>query len=337
MPATNPTHLYTRTHLSVRAFFALILTSISVNAEITVLTIQPSITDREIKTFDSPHYLYVNREIIADNKPDLPPDRHQLLLWLPGTGGNAAGASEFCKLAANQGYHVVSLMYPNSIPAAVCRDDIDPNAFENFRLAIIKGGQTRYISVEKPESIENRLIKLLIFLEPKRPREAWSQFLTTEGNIKWESIAIAGQSQGGGHAALLAIKYCVARAICTGAPKDYSKKLDTPAAWYRENSATPKNRFFVFNHWQDPIGCTQTQLLRNFRVLNLHMFGGPVDPSLAQHPYQHTRILITRYPLVSVTDQNVAAAKLAHTSVISDKYAEQWTNVWKYMLIESVE
>ncbi|MDD4871950.1 MAG: hypothetical protein PHR77_15435 [Kiritimatiellae bacterium] len=307
-------------------------------AEITVLGIRPSMTDPEIRTFDSPHYIYVNREIIVDHKSDLPPARHQLLLWLPGTGGDAAGASAFCKTAANQGYHVISLMYPNSIPAANCRYDADPKAFENFRMTIIQGGQTEYITVGKAESIENRLIKLLIFLQPKRPREEWSQFLTQASDIKWETVAVAGQSQGGGHAALLAIKHCVARVICTGAPKDYSKRLDAPAAWYREDSATPKNRFFVFNHWQDPVGCTQTQLLRNFRILNLHSCGGPVDPAVEQPPYHHTRILMTSYPPVIIAEKKgLEVARTAHTSVIANKYADRWMNVWKYMLTESVE
>jgi len=303
----------------------------------TLIRVRPSLTDPAIKTFDSPHYVYVNREIIVDHKTGLPQDRHELLLWLSGTGGDGSGASEFCKLAANEGYHVISLMYPNSIPAARCRYDADVAAFEKFRMAIIQGGEMEHISVDRPESIENRLVKLLILLQSYRPREDWSQFLTADNSIKWESIAVAGQSQGGGHAALLAIKQCVARAICTGAPKDYNSRHDAPAEWYNHDSATPKNRFFVFNHSQDPIGCTPEQLLRIFKVLKLDAFGMPVDPAQEKPPYRHTRILLTGYPQVTVAPKNPGiGAKTAHTSVIANNLAPRWMNVWRYMLTESV-
>jgi hypothetical protein len=328
---------FLRDRFRMFTLLALLFTS-AAGAEVTTFTVLPSATDPEIKTFDLPHYVYVNREIVVDHDRALPVDQHKLLLWLPGTGGTGAGAGDFCKLAANQGYHVISLMYPDSIPAALCGYDKDPKAFEKFRMAIIRGGRTKYISIEKAESIESRLTHLLVYLRSQRPRENWSQFLTGKDEIEWESVAVAGQSQGGGHAALLAVKHCVARVICTGAPKDYSKRHNTPAAWYGENSATPKNRYFVFNHLQDPMGCTPEQLLRNFEALKLDTFGNPADPATEEPPYHHTRILLTSYPPVTVTGKNdEKAAAIAHTSVIAGTNAVRWMNAWKYMLTESVQ
>lgn len=193
----------------------------------------------------------------------------------PGTN-NGSGPVGFCNLAANLGYHVVFLKYPNDTAAATIRKASDPNAFEEFRMALIQGGHTKYISIERSESIENRLIKLLLFLKANRPKEEnWAQFLNEDGTIKWEAIAVGGQSQGGGHAALIGIKHRVARVICTGAPKDYNKKLASPAAWYRKKSATPKGRFFAFNHHQDNYGCSPEHLLRNLKALKLDAFGPP--------------------------------------------------------------
>ena len=74
---------------------------------------------------------------------------------------------------------------------------------------------------------------------------------------------MAGQSQGGGHAALLGIKHPVARVICFGAPKDFSLALTAPAAWLRLDSATPKSAFFAFNHDQDRQGCSPAQQAEN--------------------------------------------------------------------------
>ena len=69
-------------------------------------------------------------------------------------------------------------MYPDDVAAAkVCRDDPDPNAFEAFRLALIQGGVSAHVTVERTDSIENRLAKLLIHLKQRRPREGWGQFL----------------------------------------------------------------------------------------------------------------------------------------------------------------
>jgi hypothetical protein len=232
---------------------------------VSIVQILPSDTDPGIKTFNFPHTLFVNRDIVVEHRGDLAQDRHELLVFIPGThetntprGGR--GPIAFCKLAANLGYHVVNLIYPDEIPASVCAND-PPRAFENFRMAIIQGGVTTHITVAKSESIENRLIKLLQHLKEIRPRENWGQFLNADGTIKWESIAVAGQSQGGGHAALIGIKHQVERVICTGAPKDFNHRINAPAAWYHLEAATPKSRFFTFNHRQDETGSTSPKQL----------------------------------------------------------------------------
>lgn len=332
----------------MKAIYVASLLSVTLaQAEVTSIPILPSATDPAIKTFNLPHYIYVNREIVVEHKQGLPQDRHELLLWITGTGGKGHDAQGLSNLAADLGYHVVTLMFPDDIPASACASDSNPKSFENFRMAIIQGGHATYgggrkeISIERSESIASRLIKLLLHLKATRPREHWEQFLNNEGTIKWESIAVAGQSQGGGHAALIGIKHQVARVMCFGAPKDYSKRLNAPAAWYGDASATPKGRFFAFNHRQDPVGCTPEQLLRNLKALKLDTFGPPVDVATEDSPYHHARILTTSYPVVIETSEKVTAdgknsewAKTAHTSVINTKNAERWKQVWTYMLTE---
>ena len=257
-------------------------------------------------------------------------------MWLTGTGGKAAGASAFCSLAADSGYHVISLMYPDDIPATICRNEPEPSAFEIFRMAIIEGGQTKHISIGRSESIEHRLIALLRFIRSRRAKEDWGQFLAADDRIRWASIAVAGQSQGGGHAALIGIKHPVARVICTGAPKDFSKRLKAPAAWYKEKSATSKQRFFVFNHRQDPKGCSPAELLENVSAMGLDTFGPPVDVTTEKFPYHHTHILLTSYPSVVVSGEDSDGAQTAHVSVIANINAGRWKDVWTYMLTEKV-
>jgi len=60
-------------------------------------------------------------------------------------------------------------------------------------MALIVGGKSPHLDVSRADSIENRLIKLLLYLRQNRPTEGWDQFLTADGGLRWESIAVAGQ------------------------------------------------------------------------------------------------------------------------------------------------
>lgn len=305
--------------------------------------ITPSKTDPEIVGFNDPHWVYVNRGIVVWHDKELPADRHQLLVFLTGTGGHGHDAQAFLTLAASLGYHAVNLMYPDEIPATVCDPDPNPNAFELFRMAIIRGGQAAakwkntMISVSHAESIENRLQKLLVHLQKMRPREEWSQFLQDDGNIAWTKVAVAGQSQGGGHAALIGIKTEVARVICFGAPKDFSTRLRAPAAWYSDPSATPRNRFFAFDHVQDPMGCTPEELWANLQAFEGEAFGQPAQVDREPYPYRHQHVLYTAYPAVTITSPDCPGAREAHGSAIIDANAERWRQEWTYLLTEPTD
>lgn len=309
--------------------------------DVVSFSVKPSVADPRVKTFDEPNWFYVERDIVVGHDKDLPGDRHQLLLWLVGTGGFGHSAQGFANLSAKLGYHVITLMYPDDVPAAMCANDDDPKSFEKFRMAIIEGGDASYqrgrkeLSIDRAESVESRTIALLKYLQEKRPLEDWGQFLNADHKIKWDKVAIAGHSQGAGHAALIGIKHRVARVICFGGPKDYSKNFDAPAAWYSEKSATPKGRFFAFNHHQDPKGCTPEQLLMNLKALGLDGSAAEVDQD--HSPFHHAHVLFTSYPVLTVDGQDSEGAKIAHASVINTKNAERLKDVWTYMLTAPVK
>lgn len=322
------------------------------------LQIPPSHTDPAIKTFDDPHLIWVNRDILVDRKASLPAARGQLLLFLPGTvapeaatakqvdradatepaapkkaPGARSGPFAFCELAAGLGYHVIFLRYPNDKSASAAARDEDMAEFERFRMALISGGTSKHLgTIPRTESIEHRLIKLLEHLQRVRPRENWKQFCTEAGAINWRAIAVAGQSQGGGHAVLIAKKHEVARVIATGAPKDYSLRHGKPAAWLSADSATPASRIFCFNHVQDRQAANLEQQRENLRALGLDQLAPEVNVDKTNPPYSHSRMLFTDFP-----GGKRLTSREAHTSVIANRNVETFGPVWRYMLTEETK
>jgi hypothetical protein len=58
----------------------------------------------------------------------------ELLVYLPGTGGNALEAGLFLSAAADAGYHVIGQQYNTTPPGtAFCETAAEPDCFANFR------------------------------------------------------------------------------------------------------------------------------------------------------------------------------------------------------------
>lgn len=230
-------------------------------AEVQYRTAQPAAADAKIFWTEAPHRIYFDSAVRH---------RNQLLVFLPGTGGRNAGPPrEFSMTAAELGYHVIDLAYPNTISATVCWKESDTACFENFRREIIDGRDiSPLIAIGRADSIENRLEKLLYWLEVQEPANGWGGFLAPAGGVDWDKVALAGQSQGGGHAALRAREHKVARVLMFSAPKDYNRQLHKPAPWYRQGQ-TPVQRFFALSHIRDKQGCTFSQQLEIFRAMGM--------------------------------------------------------------------
>lgn len=290
--------------------------------------IKPSATDSAITEFDDPHLVYFRKEA----KP-----RNQLLIFLPGTNGKPGNTDLFCQTAADLGYHTLAIAYPTSIAATIARNDRDPDAFEKFRLEIIEGRDlSPYVSVDRTNSIENRLIRLLQHLAKDEPEGKWEQFLA-DGKLNWPKIAVTGGSQGGGHAGLIAVKHRVARAIMLGAPKDYDRARNAPAAWYK-TPATPIAGFFAFNHELDKQGCDYGEQIEILRAMGLGKLGGPVSVDKVKRPFGNSRMLFTNF------EGSPTESVRAHASVIGDGIVPKdkdgkpvFRPVWEYMMTADVK
>jgi pimeloyl-ACP methyl ester carboxylesterase len=304
---------------------AVLVTAVPAVAEIRSHDVPPQDTDSAIKTFLQPHRVFLDEAV---------PSRRQLLVFLPGTGATTADQDEFGRTAAGLGYHVVYLMYPNDVAAASCQDDEDETTFEKFRREIIAGGdRDPRVAVDRADSIESRLRHLVAWLAANRGAEGWKQFLD-DGDVSWASVVLAGHSQGGGHAQLMAMDHAVARLVVFGSPKDYNRRYGRPARWYGVG-ATPADRMFALVHRQDTQASSYEQQLENLRASGLTAIA---DIDAIAPPYDGAHVLSTNQP------GTVVNSALAHLGLVFDFMLPRGNDgrmpyrpAWIYMLTTPVE
>jgi predicted esterase len=206
--------------------------------------ITPSDTDVAIKRFNRMHYVLFNENTGPDAK---------LLVFLAGTGGQPPGPIAFLHAAADAGYRVISLDY-NDEPAIVqvCPPKPPVCSGDFRRMRIYGDGATISSVVDNTgaESIVNRLVKLLAYLDKQVPEQKWSGYLVN-GALNWSRIAVAGQSQGAGMAAYIAKTQTLARAILFSSPWDFVTSPGngrTLAPWIAMPAKTPPGRWFGGYH-----------------------------------------------------------------------------------------
>jgi len=286
------------------------------------VAVVPSATDPRISSFNDPHIVWT----------PIGQPRNQLLLFITGTGGKPTPRLPFLQTAAAMGYHVIELMYVDNVAAQqACIKSPDPDAYINFRLEIIAGGNfSSLIHVERPDSIESRLIQLLRYLEFNQPNMGWNQFLDTNNQVEWRKICVSGQSQGGGHAYVIAKCREVSRVIMFGSPKDYSYYFHRPAKGFDSNTRTPLCRFFAFNHTADIMGACnfsqQMEILQQIGLTNL----GVADADHAAPFYNNAHVLVTNMQLLQNEPVRIHNAALNGNLSIC-------LPAWQYLLTTPVQ
>jgi hypothetical protein len=237
--------------------------------------------------------------------------RHgKLFVFLPGTGGPPVGYTQVLRNAAAGGYHAIGLAYVNDDAVnTLCSAGSPPDCQEQVRLEILTGTDTSaLVDVDRPNSIENRLIKLLEYL-------SWPQYLDG-GALRFSDIAFAGHSQGGGHAAMLAKLHIVHRAILFAATE--------PSAWTLGPHATPVEQFYGFVHTGDPQG----QFFLNSWD-NLGMPGAPASVDGDAPPFGGSHRLQTSDP---PADGNTHGAPVVDPSTPFDGEEPRYRDVWCYLV-----
>lgn len=218
--------------------------------------------------------------ITAETEPDkfhyvAVPDggrRDLLTVFLAGSLSQPSNTEDLTDAVAGHGYGTVNLRYPNDLIIGwQCHDD--DACFRDVRGETLFGAGVAYarghapydsplMDIDAANSIVGRLVSLLDHLG--RSDGYWSQFLvddpaspyatTHRGPVypDWSKITIAGHSQGGAHAAFLAMQLQVRRVVMLASPNDHV--LDEPASWITATSATPLTDYWGIRHVNDDFG-----------------------------------------------------------------------------------
>jgi len=247
-------------------------------------SIFPADTDPAITSAPNQHYV-VNNPWVAQ--------RGVLFLFFPGTSSRATNYKMLCEAAADQGFHAISLQYVNYVSVNTkCARSRGLDCYENMRREILFGTDfSPHVNVNRANSAENRLVKLLRYLVDQYPMDGWDQYLAAPDVPRWSRILLGGHSQGGGHAAMLG-KYYSSAGVVMFASMDYSFQHDRAGGWVHANSNTRLEKFFAVAHTEDrtmPIAAMR----RYWNTFGFRELGPVINIDHIGRPYANANTLIT--------------------------------------------
>ncbi len=260
--------------------------------------------------------------------------KNVLVVHMVGTFASPFQSVMFPKTAANVGYHVLSLKYENDEAAqTACGNSNDIDCHYKFRKEIIDGEDvSAEVQVDSVNSIQNRLIRLLQYMETNHPTQNWGQFFTGD-SIHWQQVMLSGHSQGGGHAAMMAIDRPVKRVIMFASPNDYSINFSQVASWTNLTHATADSAYFSFNNVNDQVAQYDWQF---GAAQNLGVQGDSALVDGNDCPYNGSHNLYTAIDLSGFGNN--------HGSVVHDSSVPTdgngvsiFQDVWLYLLGESCQ
>jgi hypothetical protein len=298
---------------------AWVLSGANVFAQPSCIWRNPQLTDSNITIFTNLHYACNNLEL---------PKRNKLFVFLPGTGGTPFFYQEIVRAAANLGFHSIGLMYvnPTSI-VELCAFSLDADCNEDARLEVIDGtDRTTKVNVNRVNSIEYRIIKMLESLDQSFPAQQWDQFLVAQTNIVWSNVVISGHSQGGGHAALIAKTKPVFRCVMF-ASMDWRFVENAPPTWVGNPGVTPPERYIALGHYDDPT-VASNRIVANWEAMELDNFGPQHLVDLSAPPYDGSHMLMTDLP-----SSNPHSCMITDLAMITNSGGESvYLPVWNWML-----
>jgi len=249
--------------------------------------------------------------------------RNRLFLFIGGTNSSSSNNYSALRLrAANLGFDVINLSYPNKVAAASLANDMDSLAFDKYRQEICFGTSlSSAVAVDSFNSIYTRTLKLLHYLNQTYPTQNWGQYLRSANQLNWSKIAVGGHSQGSGHACYLAKKFLVHRVLMFSGPNDYSNTYSNSAPWLRQTGITPIGYHYSYLSIKDEVVSYGKQFT-NISGLGMLVSDDSTHADVLPSPFNNSHCLYTT--------QKPGIAILNHNSPI--KFSAKNNEVWDYML-----
>ncbi len=300
--------------------------SATTSGVVSIWAVLPRSTDSCISTNLDSHFVY--------RVPTATPTG-RLLVFLPGTGAIAQYYKLVLAQASQNGYHAVGITYPNDQAVGVLCATQPTSCHGDTRLEILTGQATStVVAVARVNSIENRLVKLLAFMQLTEPAGSWSQFLVGDTAVNWSKVSIAGHSQGGGHALFIAQRYAVWRATAYSSAGDLIAG-GAPAPWVTLAYATPTDRLYGFISSADEL-VQPAATIATWGTIGMGAFGAPVSVDTAGPPFGGTHRLTTTAtpanPGVAIGPNHNAVVVDANTPKVAvGSTTPVFAVVWRYL------
>lgn len=181
--------------------------------------------------------------------------KDRLFIFIPGTTATPSNYLKIVKVAASQGYYSFGVAYSDLSPIEFYTgSNPKDNTTENILEEYLTGNNTSgRVSVSKANGFENRIIKMILFMDASYPTENWKRFLTVNNEIIWEKLSVAGHSQGSDHAMYMSQKRNLWRAGLFAGPGSFKLNNGNFPSFMQENGVTLRANVFGFNHTKDLI------------------------------------------------------------------------------------
>jgi hypothetical protein len=286
--------------------------------------VAPADTDVEIDLWIQPHVVEIDRSIQSEDV---------LFVHFPGSFDIPTNSELILQHAARRGFPAIGLRYPNSWTVnGLCRTSSDAGCFEDVRMEILDGvDRTDRVTISEANSITNRLVKLLQYLDAEFPDDEWGRFLSGAGDVVWSKITVGGHSQGAGHAAMVGHVHRVNRVGMFAGVTDYSSYFGAPPAWLSDPGATPMDVHYGFGHSDDSL-VPEDVLLEIWTAQGLADFGDPVVVDDSAPPYAYSHMFFTN------AEPADSGSYQFHNSVVMDQYTPKnddgtarFSEIWEFM------